>query len=147
MLLKRLRRIAGRDERGGAAMEFGLLLPFLMLVLLGTIDFGRFAYAAITISNAARTGAAACAYVTCSFSDAEIRQVVHDEAQPHLNIPMTAATIPVDRNVTSGPGCTTVARPCLSVGVNFDFSTLVPWPGIPNAITVRRTAQFVTAIQ
>jgi Flp pilus assembly protein TadG len=35
-----LRRLAG-ETRGSTAVEFGLLAPALMLVLVGTIEFGR----------------------------------------------------------------------------------------------------------
>jgi len=145
-MLTRLRDIIARDERGAAAMEFALLLAPLMLILLGAIDFGRFAFAAITISNAARTGAANCQYSSCAgISDGDIRQVVHDEAQPHLDIPMTSTNIPISRP-TADPGCT-ASRPCLRVGVVYAFATLVPWPGMPASFNIVRQAQIVTAIQ
>jgi Flp pilus assembly protein TadG len=34
-------RILGRDERGSALVEFTLLLPVLLLILFGVLDFGR----------------------------------------------------------------------------------------------------------
>lgn len=47
-----------RDERGVALVEFALVLPLLVLICLGTIDFGR-AYATWnSVKNAAREGAA-----------------------------------------------------------------------------------------
>ena len=39
----RLERLAA-DRRGGAVVEFAVLLPFLMTMILGTIDFGRMFY-------------------------------------------------------------------------------------------------------
>ena len=42
---------------GAAALELALILPLLILVALGTIDFGRFAYTYIAVTNAARAGA------------------------------------------------------------------------------------------
>jgi Flp pilus assembly protein TadG len=46
-----------RDERGVALVEFALVLPLLVLICLGTIDFGR-AYARWnSVKNAAREGA------------------------------------------------------------------------------------------
>lgn len=43
-------------ERGAAAVEFALLAPVLIMVLLGIMEFGRAYNAQITLSNAAREG-------------------------------------------------------------------------------------------
>lgn len=45
-------------ESGQTLMEFALLLPFLMLVLLGIAELGRAAFITITVSRAATAGAA-----------------------------------------------------------------------------------------
>jgi Flp pilus assembly protein TadG len=47
------------SERGSAAVEFALVLPLLMLLLFGIIDFGRMLNAEITLTTAAREGARA----------------------------------------------------------------------------------------
>lgn len=44
------------SERGAAAVEFALLLPLLLLLVLGTIEYGRAYNAQITLTNAAREG-------------------------------------------------------------------------------------------
>jgi Flp pilus assembly protein TadG len=53
------RRMArnARRERGAAAVEFALLLPLLLLLVFGLIDFGRALNAQITLTQAAREGA------------------------------------------------------------------------------------------
>jgi Flp pilus assembly protein TadG len=43
-------------ERGAAAVEFALLLPILLIILFGLIDFGRALNAQITLTQAAREG-------------------------------------------------------------------------------------------
>ena len=53
---RRLARSAARD-RGAAAVEFALLLPVLLLLVFGIIDFGRALNAQITLTQAAREGA------------------------------------------------------------------------------------------
>ncbi len=47
----------GAGDRGAAAVEFALLLPVLLLVVFGIIDFGRALNAQITLTQAAREGA------------------------------------------------------------------------------------------
>jgi Flp pilus assembly protein TadG len=44
-------------ERGAALVEFALILPLLMLVLIGVIEMGRVAYFSIEVANAAHAGA------------------------------------------------------------------------------------------
>jgi Flp pilus assembly protein TadG len=53
------RRLGGRTgrDRGAAAVEFALLLPLLLLIVFGIIDFGRALNAQITLTQAAREGA------------------------------------------------------------------------------------------
>src|SRR5262252_10068455 len=46
----------GRD-RGATAVEFALLLPILLLIVFGIIDFGRALNTQITLTQAARVGA------------------------------------------------------------------------------------------
>ena len=44
------------DQRGAAAVEFALLVPFLCLLLFGVIDFGYMLNRDTMINNAAREG-------------------------------------------------------------------------------------------
>lgn len=48
---------ATHEDRGAVAVEFGLLLPLLLLILFGIIDFGFALHAKITLAQAAREGA------------------------------------------------------------------------------------------
>lgn len=46
-----------RRERGAAAVEMALILPLLLLIVGGIVDFGRFFYTQNIVVNAAREGA------------------------------------------------------------------------------------------
>jgi Flp pilus assembly protein TadG len=50
------RSSAAPRDRGAAAVEFALLLPVLLLIIFGVIDFGRALNAQITLTQAAREG-------------------------------------------------------------------------------------------
>lgn len=55
-------KAGGHDHRpgtaqGNAAVEFGLVLPLLLALLLGMIDYGDVYFTKLTITNAAREGA------------------------------------------------------------------------------------------
>lgn len=43
-----------RSERGAAAVEFALVVPILLMLLLGTMEFGRAYNAQISLTHAAR---------------------------------------------------------------------------------------------
>jgi Flp pilus assembly protein TadG len=45
------------NERGASAVEFALLLPLLMMILFGIIEFGMALYRQAILTNASREGA------------------------------------------------------------------------------------------
>jgi Flp pilus assembly protein TadG len=47
------------NQRGVAAAEFALILPVLLLILFGTIEFGMIMYSREVVTNAVREGARA----------------------------------------------------------------------------------------
>jgi Flp pilus assembly pilin Flp len=49
--------MTGKEQEGAAAVEFALLLPLLVLLLFGIIEFGLAFNARIQATNAAREGA------------------------------------------------------------------------------------------
>jgi Flp pilus assembly protein TadG len=46
-----------RDERGATAVEFGMIVPLLLILLLGIVEFGHAFQVQGTLSAAAREGA------------------------------------------------------------------------------------------
>src|SRR5687767_1529350 len=52
-------RKGDRRQRGAAAVEFALVLPLLMALVLGAIDFGYYFFVDQIVTNAAREGARA----------------------------------------------------------------------------------------
>jgi hypothetical protein len=55
--MMRIRRFGVRSPRGQGLVEFALILPILLILLLGILDFGRAVAAYNSVSNGARTGA------------------------------------------------------------------------------------------
>ena len=48
-----------KSERGQSLVEFALVVPVLLLLLFGIIDFGRVFHASLTIDHAGREAARA----------------------------------------------------------------------------------------
>jgi Flp pilus assembly protein TadG len=55
--MRRLLRAASRGERGQALVEFAIVLPLLLLLLLGIVDFARAWNVYEVLTDAAREGA------------------------------------------------------------------------------------------
>ena len=129
-----LRRLIG-DKRGQSLVEFGLLLPVLILLVLGTIDFGRVYFAYVSVTNSARTGADYAAR-NCAVSCDEdgIRNAVVADTSDLLNLSPTNPAVSVTTVGWFGPDHRRV-----DVTVTYTFNMLFPWPGIPESIDVVRT--------
>lgn len=65
-------------ERGQSLVEFALVLPVLVFILMGIIDFGRIFNADLVVSEAARD---AVRYASVGESDAAVEQIALTDAQ------------------------------------------------------------------
>lgn len=51
-----MKQAHARKERGAAMVEFALVVPLLVLLVMGVVDFGRAYHVQTSVSNAAREG-------------------------------------------------------------------------------------------
>ena len=80
-----MKKFRGRasGERGAVAVEFALILPVLLLILMGTIEFGR-VYSQFQVYNgAAREGARCAAVQATDFGDCVVQTEIEQAAQPY----------------------------------------------------------------
>ena len=115
-------------ERGAAAVEFALILPVLLLIVGGVIDFGWAYYNQIVLSNAARDGVRlvslnAGSSPTPTFTQATIQARIQDAANP---IQVTSAATAWTCGATNSTRTVTVDRQ-----VAFDWLVLGFVPGLP----------------
>ena len=64
-----------KNQNGAAALEFLIVLPFLLMLLFGGIEFGAIFYNKQVITNASREGARAG--ITREYTKAEIENIVN----------------------------------------------------------------------
>ena len=136
---RRFRLWAARDGLG--AIEFGFIAPFLVLMLLGILDFGMGFWQQMEIANA--TDAGAQWGMANSFDQNSITSVV--QAATNLSLPssnITAITecgCPSSTGITAPygtpPSCTacpdgTGAQPYIVVSAHVCYSTIFSWPGL-----------------
>ncbi len=83
-----------QGQRGAAVIEFALILPLLLLLLIGGIDMSLALYDKAVITNASREGARAGIVArNPQITEAEIRQVVQNYTQSAL-VNLGAGTAP-----------------------------------------------------
>lgn len=133
-------------EGGNALVELALVLPIMATLLTGVADFGLMAYDAMAVTDAARAGAQ---YGFVHASDAAGIQAAALGATG-----LNAGNLTVTESCQCFDGATVVCTgPCasadqdngqsriyLSVAVSEPFHTLLPWPGVPDPVTLTGSA-------
>ena len=145
------------QQRGQAAVEVALMLPWIVLIFAAIVDFGFFAYAFISVENAARAAAlytstdpllAANAGAACQYAQGEAAYLPGVAASC---TGATAGTMSVTATLGGALACPPPGpgnpgggtSPCDSiVTVTYTTRQLFPLPFLPGRFTINRTAQM-----
>jgi hypothetical protein len=111
-------------ERGAVVVEFALVLPFLMFLLMGIIEFGLLFYNQQVLTNASREGARAG---ISHLSGSDIKDIVVNYSQARLITFGTGPNVDPDNVdvVPLDPVSATFAEE-LTVSIIYDYTFLVP---------------------
>lgn len=98
-----------KKQKGQSLVELAIMLPILLIILLGIVDFGRVFYAYVTITNASREGARYGSLYPLSTD--EIRSRVQQETAGTMTISNDDITVTSDAET-------------ITVAVQVNFQTL-----------------------
>jgi Flp pilus assembly protein TadG len=141
-----------RRDSGQSLLEVALLTPFLLLLLLGTIEMGRYAFEGIELGNAARAGVAYGAQNHFTAADPNgITDAACQDFQGTNACGLTvtpaylcqcdnAGTVSTLSNCTQTCPVGTHEVVSLQVTASDKFTPVFKYPGIPSQVTVNRTA-------
>lgn len=151
-------RVHRPPTAGQGLVEMVILLPLLLILLLGIIDFCRVFYAAIAVTQAARAGAQYGAQSTAKAADFTGIQNAATNGAPNLG-PTPIVVLPTPPRYCLCPGATSpdfTCSPCptpgtapnvyVTVTAQYTFNTFAPYVpvypfvGLPNTVDLRRTA-------
>jgi Flp pilus assembly protein TadG len=121
-----------RPQAGQTAVEFALILPILVLILMGVFDFGRAFYAYSVVANAAREGARAGVYFRATadevtagvYSAATNARVISETARAINKYWIGLETGPTAPQVWRSPPSVTPGT--ISVTVSYSFRPVTP---------------------
>lgn len=127
-----------KNERGAAAVEFALVLPLLLLILLGIFEFGRLFNIQLVTSNAAREAARVMA-IEDDPATAKLAGVAATSGV--LNPALTTSDISIDPgSCEDNPGLPVTAT------VTYDTAFIVPgfWDLVTgDEFAIRGTGQMI----
>jgi Flp pilus assembly protein TadG len=152
-------------QSGQALVELAFVVPMLLLLALGVIEIGRYAYIAILVGNAARAGAA---FGSQSHAQAgqqtNIATAAKDDYQNNGQDPTkltvtstfscgcdsggTITPSPVGTNatcfLTGAPSCSGGGHWVVTVSVTASgtYTSLFNYPGIPSSVALSRLSQM-----
>jgi Flp pilus assembly protein TadG len=140
------RRPGVRDESGASAVEFALVVPFLLLIVFGIIVYGMVFAQSLSLSNAARQ--ASRSGVVEGTTCAQIITLSHDAAGT-MGMDGSAAAVTITRGpdettAKSNPVCVggagnppckgTTAGTNVYVTLTYDTDPVVPFVPVPSKL-------------
>ena len=121
------RRRVPSDDAGQTLVEFALILPIFVLLLLGIVDLGRAVYANNTVQNAAREA------VRVAIVDQNVTIIEAEAIQHAVALAVGAADVDVnflDPDYTTGDCTTTPDVGCVvEVEVRYSYTAATPLLG------------------
>jgi len=115
MIIRRHRII--KSEKGASAVEFALILPILIILIFGIVQFGIAFNNYITITHAAREGARIAAV---DLNNPDLENIIIERAFP--------VQITEDDIVISTPEGTNIGDP-VEVEITYNISITIPLVG------------------
>lgn len=144
--IRRLRRSA---DNGVAAVEFALILPVLLLLVLGIINFGFLFGQKLSLNQAVREGARqAVVPGTNNGEDVNELTEIQDVVRGSLGglVPSGQVTVVAKNGGTATPtGCKAIAvGDSLTLEAAYSAKLLVPMPvpGFPKTFALKSTSVF-----
>jgi Flp pilus assembly protein TadG len=135
-----------KGDAGQSLIEMALTSSLLILILLGVAEFGRVAYAAIEVSNAAKAGAAYGAQNGSTASDQTgIATAAGNDAADLSGLTTTSSYSCVCSDGSSSTcgntDCSTShIEETVTVNTQVPFNPLIHLPGLPTTFTLKGQA-------
>lgn len=148
----KLRNLVG-SEQGISLVEMALVIPFLLLIVIGIIDFGRAYYLYNEVVGAAHAGAIYGSQFPTQ--TANIQTAGQNNAPDVSGISVSASYgcecldgTEASASCATSPSCSSSNNEVYYVIVTASatYTPLVPWPGVPSSVPMSQTVEVRSAI-
>ena len=136
-------------RRGSAILEAGLLLPVLIFMTCGAMDFARVFYAGIVVESAARAGVQHGSFGVGNDDSVKMNDaaVSDSSGQGLTGVTASSRTFCSCVGSTTEVSCSTSCSGAIPSGyvettAAYTFNPIVPYPGVPRNIAISSTAKF-----
>lgn len=116
----KLTRLLSRSQKGQALVEFALVVPLLLILVFGIIEFGMLWKSQQVLTDAAREGARSAVVADPDVSEADVYQVVYDA---------------LDRGAVACEDCVDIQPE--------NFKTAMVSTGSPITVSIEYTYEFI----
>jgi Flp pilus assembly protein TadG len=119
-----------------AAVEFAMVLPFLLGILALTVDFGRMGFDRTTVANAARLGASVASQNPVGEDRGPWEERVRARVEEELSqlVGFDANSLKLSVEVVEVQGV-----PAARVELTYPFRTFFDWPLVGGEIPITQT--------
>jgi Flp pilus assembly protein TadG len=140
-----------RSDQAASLIEMAFIVPFLMALLLGTVDFARAYYLSSELASAAHAGAEYAAQnptnipgETASITNA----VTHDAPDvPGLTVATPVWGCECSDGTSYSASCSSPPSGCsanwvyrITITASATYAPWFPWPGIPSSMLLSSSA-------
>jgi Flp pilus assembly protein TadG len=130
-------------ERGVAMMEFALLLPFLVLIVMLVVEGSRMIRTHQVLNNAAREGARLSILPENKGSTADIvTEVVNYANLNGVTISSADVTINQAATINNGGVLMSASTVTISHAYTMNYVSVFTWLGVPSSYTLQGSAEF-----
>ena len=140
-----------RSEEASSLVEMAVLLPLLLLLLLGAVDFGRGYYLASEVASAAHAGAEFAVQNADNISG-ESTSITNAAKSDAPDVPGISVAAPVwgcecSDGTSYSANCATMPTGCsanwvykVTITASATYTPMFAWPGIPSTIALSSSA-------
>jgi Flp pilus assembly protein TadG len=139
-----------RSDKGGALVELAVVLPVLILISIGVMDYGRVYFTSVAVANAARAAAEWGAYGMAGSDTKTAEMQAFGQLDGNEVGTIAFNTTRFCECGTTSVACSTTecgggygpAQVYVTVTATKTVALLIRYPGLPASVTISRSATF-----